>query len=201
VDSNALTVIVRGVGDVGSAIAHRLFRENYAVVIHDDPTPTTTRRGMAFADAVFDGSAILESGHAVRTHDLARVKETLDGHAAISVYVRDIGPLLADVRPDVLVDARLRRPAQPEVQRGLAEFTVGLGPSLVAGRHADVVVETSWERLGAVIAEGPVSLANSAATPGIATSMHLLMASSAPRHASATSFVRVKRLPRSERWP
>jgi hypothetical protein len=48
----ALTVVVRGVGDVGSAVAHRLFVEGYAVVIHDGPTPTTTRRGMAFADAV-----------------------------------------------------------------------------------------------------------------------------------------------------
>jgi hypothetical protein len=32
---------------------------------------------------------------------------------------------------------------EPEVQRGRAEFTVGLGPSLVAGRHANVVIETS----------------------------------------------------------
>lgn len=154
VESRDLTVIVRGIGDVGSAIAHRLFLERYAAVIHDDPTPTTTRRGMAFADAVFDGSVLLDGVHAVRAHDLARVKETLDGHAAIPVYVHDIGPLLADLKPDVLIDARLRKHARPEVQRGLAEFTVGLGPSLVAGGHADVVVETSWARLGAVIAEG-----------------------------------------------
>ena len=153
-ESRDLTVVVRSVGDVGSAIAHRLFLEHYAVVIHDDPMPTTTRRGMAFADAVFDGSALLDGVHAVRAHDLARVKEALDSHAAIPVYVRDIGPLLADVKPEVLIDARLRKHAEPEVQRGLAELTVALGPSLLAGRHADVVVETSWERLGAVITEG-----------------------------------------------
>jgi xanthine dehydrogenase accessory factor len=40
------------------------------------------------------------------------------------------------------------------VQRGLAELTIGLGPDLVAGRHADVVVETSWDALGTVITEG-----------------------------------------------
>jgi xanthine dehydrogenase accessory factor len=68
----ALTVVVRGVGDVGSAVAHRLFVEGYAVVIQDGPTPSTTRRGMAFADAVFDGTAILESVHAMRADDLAR---------------------------------------------------------------------------------------------------------------------------------
>ena len=131
-----------------------MFVEDYAVVMHDVPTPATTRRGMAFADAVFDGSAVLEGVHAVRAHDLARVKETVAAHRAIPVYVRDIGPLLADVHPDILVDARMRKHSQPEVQRGLARFTIGLGPALIAGCHADVVIETSWDRLGAIITDG-----------------------------------------------
>jgi xanthine dehydrogenase accessory factor len=154
VDSTVVTVVVRGIGDVGSAVAHRLFVEGYPFVIHDGPTPTATRRGMAFADAVFDGSATLESVHAVRAHDLARVKEALGSRRAIPVYVRDISPLLAEIRPQILVDARMRKHEKTEIQRGLANLTVGLGPSLVAGRHADVIVETSWDRLGAVITEG-----------------------------------------------
>jgi xanthine dehydrogenase accessory factor len=92
--------------------------------------------------------------HAVRAHDLARVKEALANRRAIPVYVREIGPLLAEVAPEILVDARMRKHDEREVQRGLANLTVGLGPSLVAGRHADVVVETSWDRLGAVITRG-----------------------------------------------
>jgi len=154
VEPQSVWVLVRGVGDIGSAVAHRLFREGYAVVLHDLPMPTTTRRGMAFADAVFDGHAALEGVHALRAHDLARVKEALASHNAIPVYVRDIGPLLADVRPSVLVDARMRKHAAPEAQRGLAPLTIGLGPDLVAGRRADVIVETSWEGLGAVITDG-----------------------------------------------
>jgi xanthine dehydrogenase accessory factor len=109
---------------------------------------------MGFADAVFDGHAALDGVHAVRAHDLARVNETLDSRNAIPVYVRDIGPLLTDVRPSVLVDARLRKHAGPEAQRELAPLTIGLGPDLIAGRHADVVVETSWDGLGAVIMDG-----------------------------------------------
>src|SRR5262245_28750344 len=66
VERQGVSVVVRGVGDIGSAIAHRLFRDGYTVVLHDLPTPTTTRRGMAFADAVFDGHAALEGVHAVR---------------------------------------------------------------------------------------------------------------------------------------
>jgi xanthine dehydrogenase accessory factor len=92
--------------------------------------------------------------HAVRAHDLARVKESLDSRNAIPVYVRDIGPLLAEIHPSVLVDARMRKHATPEVQRELAPLTVGLGPGLMAGRHADVVIETSWQGLGTVITDG-----------------------------------------------
>lgn len=147
-------MIVRGIGDVGSAVAHRLFREGYAVVLHDVPMPTTTRRGMAFADAVFGGHAALDGVHAVRAHDLARVRESLDSRNAIPVYVRDIGSLLADIRPSILVDARMRKHAPPEIQRGLAALTIGLGPDLEAGRHADVVIETGWEGLGAIITNG-----------------------------------------------
>jgi xanthine dehydrogenase accessory factor len=109
---------------------------------------------MAFADAVFDGSAILESVHAVRADDLARVKEALGHRRAIPVYVHDIGALLTDLHPEILIDARMRKHQQADIQRGLASFTVGLGPSLVAGRHADVIVETSWDRLGALISDG-----------------------------------------------
>jgi len=147
-------VVVRGIGDVGSAVAHRLFLEGYAVLIHDVPTPTTTRRCMAFADAVFDGSAILEKVHAVRAHDLLRVEETLASRRAIPIYIRDIGPLLAEMCPDILVDARIRKHDEPEIQRGFAKLTIGLGPSLVAGSHADVVVETTWDRLGTIIRTG-----------------------------------------------
>ena len=49
------TVLVRGIGDVGSAVAYVLADAGFAVLIHDDPAPTYTRRGMAFVDAVFEG--------------------------------------------------------------------------------------------------------------------------------------------------
>ncbi len=74
---DAPIILVRGVGDIGSAVAHRLFREGYGVVIHDDPKPTMTRRGMAFADAAFDGHAVLDGVRAVRADDLERVKQVL----------------------------------------------------------------------------------------------------------------------------
>ena len=90
-DLHGLKVVVRGVGDIGSAVAHRLFLSSCAVAIHDDPKPTTTRRGMAFTDAVFDGRATLEGVDARRAHDLAQVEELLASRRAIPVYIRPLG--------------------------------------------------------------------------------------------------------------
>jgi len=54
------SVLVLGVNDVASAVAHRLWSDGYAVVLISEPQPVVTRRGMAFADAVFDGEAELK---------------------------------------------------------------------------------------------------------------------------------------------
>ena len=109
---------------------------------------------MAFADAVFDGQATLDGVPAVRADELEHVRQALAQRESIPVYVRPWGPVLATPEHRVLVDARMRKHAAAEVQIGYADLTVGLGPSLVAGRHADVIVETSWGGPGAVLTEG-----------------------------------------------
>ena len=48
----------------------------------------------------------------------------------------------------------MRKHAAADGQIGYADLTVGLGPALVAARHAHVVVETSWDGLATVITEG-----------------------------------------------
>lgn len=159
-DWSALRVLVRGTGDVGSAVAHRLFGAGSAVVLHESAAPATTRRGMAFADAVFDGRAELDGVRAVLVDDARELPRCLDDHAVIPVVVLDLARLLEVVRPHVLVDARMRKRARPESQRGLAPFTVGLGPGFVAGETIDVAIETSWEAPGRVITVGaPLPLA------------------------------------------
>ncbi len=150
-----MLVVVRGVGDVGSAVAHRLFRAGYRVIIHDTGLPTTPRRRMAFTDAVFDGKAVLDGVTAVRVDDLAELPLVLSEGEIVPVVVADLREILVTVRPDVVVDARMRKRSQPEVQRGLAPLTIGLGPNFVTGENVDLAVETSWEDLGRVIEDGP----------------------------------------------
>jgi xanthine dehydrogenase accessory factor len=147
-------VLIRGSGDVGSAVAHRLLRHGHEVVVHDVALPAAPRRGMAFADAIFDGACELEGVRARR----AALDELGEGRRdeVLVCVAEELGDVLAAFVPDVLVDARMRKRAQPEAQRGLAPLTIGLGPNFIAGETVDLAIETQWgEDLGTIVLEGP----------------------------------------------
>ncbi|MDQ6775706.1 MAG: xanthine dehydrogenase [Actinomycetota bacterium] len=151
----ACVVLVRGSGDVGSAVGHRLFLSGHPVVIHDVPLPAAPRRGMAFTDAIFDGNCDLEGVKARRVDDLAVLAQALVDRAAVPVTTDEIAAVLAALRPDVLVDARMRKRAHPESQLALAPLTIGLGPNFVAGETTHLAIETRWgDELGTVITTG-----------------------------------------------
>lgn len=124
-------VLVRGIGDIGSTVGHLLYREAYAVVIHDAPLPAWTRRKMAFTDAIFDGEASLAGVDATRIDQLS----ALNGHArppTNAVSVHDFEALVHAFQPDILIDARMRKRQVPERQIELAKCTIGLGPNFSA---------------------------------------------------------------------
>jgi len=149
------TVVIRGIGEIGSAVAHALFRAGYAAVIHQPDMPLTTRRHMAFADAMFDGTARLDGVCARKVADPAALAAVIAGGGEIPIVTTALASLLDSVRPQVLVDAQLRKRSTPESQRGLAPLVIGLGPNFVAGGNVDIVVETSWDDLGKIIRRGP----------------------------------------------
>jgi xanthine dehydrogenase accessory factor len=99
----------------------------------------------------------------------------------------------------------MRKHEEPEAQLGLAEVTVGLGPSLVAGRHGDVVVETSWDLLGAIITAGasrplagePRELGGHARDRYVYAPGDGIFRT---KHVSATPFAEVRILPRLAPW-
>jgi xanthine dehydrogenase accessory factor len=150
-----LRILVRGANDIGSAVAHRLFVARYSVVIHETPKPTTTRRRMAFTDAVFDGLATLNGVEAIFIKRLYLLRGALVAHQIIPVVIKDFHELMQTLRPHVLVDARMRKHLQPEIQRRLADLTIGLGPNFIAGETVDIAIETNWgESLGRIIEQG-----------------------------------------------
>lgn len=154
--SPSLLILVRGTGDVGSAVAHVLFQAGYRIVMHDDPKSTATRRGMAFADALFDGQTELAGVRAIHVGEAAQVLALLQDKCAIPVVAGDLQAWLSILSVTVLVDARMRKRSMPEDQRGLARLVIGLGPNFVARGNVDVAVETKWgDDLGKPIYNGP----------------------------------------------
>jgi len=148
-------ILIRGSGDIGSAVACALFRAGFSLCLHDEPKPTVTRRKMAFSDAAFEGSAWLDALEARRVEHLETLDQCLGAHEFIPLLTCDFAQLLRVLQPQVLVDARMRKHAQPENQISLAALTIGLGPNFVAAENVHLAVETGrGADLGLVIHSG-----------------------------------------------
>ncbi|MFN3869200.1 MAG: nitrate reductase associated protein [Hyphomicrobiaceae bacterium] len=149
-------ILVLGTGDVASAVAHRLFCEGHFPVCQDGEQPPHSRRGMAFADALFDGTARLDGITATRVDDLDALVTAFAHHDVVPVTSLDVAQLIEAIRPGVVIDARMRKRRKPEPLVAAAPLTIGLGPNFVAGDTVDLAVETSWgDDLGRVVDRGP----------------------------------------------
>lgn len=149
-------MLIRGVGDVGSAIAYGLYSQGFEVILHDGPQPHYARRGMSFTDAMFDpDGAMLEALRARRCDNVTTLVSALSHREIIPVTTRDIASLCHSLKPQVLVDARMRKRLTPERQSHLALLTIGVGPNFVAGDTVHLVIESSWDGLGNIITQGP----------------------------------------------
>lgn len=151
------TALVLGQSEAASATAHRLHRGGWRVALAADAPPKVHRRRMAFADAWWDGSAVLEGTACIR---LSPERIARQGCAMGVVPFLALAPEAAlGVLPwAVAVDARLAKRSPPLRLRGRAALTIGCGPGHIAGETCDLAIETQWgERLGAVIAAGPTA--------------------------------------------
>jgi xanthine dehydrogenase accessory factor len=151
-------VLVMGGGDMGSAVAHRLFQEGMQVLICDRAQSPHARRGMAFTDALFEGSATLEGVIAQSQADLQGVAACWDAGEAIPIVTIAESLLLAAMSFDVLVDATMRRNRAPADLRTLARLSIGIGPGFEAGANCDVAIETQWgDSMGHVLYDRPAA--------------------------------------------
>jgi len=146
-------VLVLGIGDIGSAVAHRLFRAGELAAIQDDPPPGTSRRRMAFSDAMFDGETQL-TGVIARLISPAKLSPSTWSVRFIPVTAAPPRGAIEKLRPDVIVDARMKKRGRPERLKRLARLTIGLGPGFVAGETVDVAVETNSDNPGRIFRAG-----------------------------------------------
>jgi xanthine dehydrogenase accessory factor len=140
----SLRVLVVGGGDVGSAVAHRLFGQGVQVLIAERPKSPHARRGMAFTDAMFDGRAVLDGVEARLQSNLSEVEACWTAANAIPIVTLPESLLMETMRFDAVVEATLRRYRIPPDLRAQAELVMGLGPGYVPGINCHIAIETQW---------------------------------------------------------
>jgi xanthine dehydrogenase accessory factor len=147
-------VLIKGAGEQASAVAHRLFRCGFRVVMTDLERPTAVRRTVSFCSAIYEREISIEGVRGL--FHPAGPAESLEAFdwSHIPVLVDPLCRLRETWRPEVLVDARIMK-RNLDNRLDDAGLVIGLGPGLEAGRDVHFVVETHrGHHLGRVIERG-----------------------------------------------
>jgi xanthine dehydrogenase accessory factor len=149
-----LIVLIRGGGEVGSGIAHRLYRSRFRICITEVASPLAVSRGTCFSEAIFDSTKAIEDITAVRTLPSmeAIYKVWREGNIPIVVDPElAVKPIL---KPDVLINAMmLKRETNTRITD--APLVIGIGPGFTAGVDVHAVIESNHSNnLGRVIWQG-----------------------------------------------
>ncbi len=153
-----LTVLLRGGGDLASAVIHKLKKSGFPVIVCDLPQPSCVRRTVSYCNAIYEGDWEIEGVTSRHIDDLSKIGPTLEEGLVPILTLPD--SLVRDfVKPDIFIDATLsKRP--PDYDLSWAPLVIGLGPAIEAGKQAHVVVETKrGHYLGRLVHQGQ-ALAN-----------------------------------------
>ena len=148
-----IVVLVRGGGEMASGIAYRLNRCHMKVLITEVAAPTTVRRTVAFAEAVYRGRHAIEGVEAVRVSSAADCSAAWE-QGTIPLFVDPDAKVREAIHPQVVVDAIMAK-RETGTDPSYAPLVIGVGPGFVAGVHAHAVVETHrGHNLGRVLWQG-----------------------------------------------
>lgn len=146
-------VAIRGGGEVGTAIAHKLQRSGFKVFVIENDMPISIRRTVAYAQAVFQGEMTVQGIKGVKVDHAEEIMEAWE-KKEIPVIVDTDCQILREIPVDVLIDAIMAR-KNTGTTKGMATITIATGPGFVASEDVDIVIETKkGHDLGRLIFEG-----------------------------------------------
>jgi xanthine dehydrogenase accessory factor len=148
-----LTVLVKGGGEIASAIAHRLTRAGFHVCLTEVPIPLAVHRGSTYCEAVFDGEKTVEDLTARLAGSFEEVEQIWQ-EGRIPVIIDPETKIKDFVRPQVLVDATMLK-NNTTTKIDDAPLVIGVGPGFNVGKDVHLIVESYHdENLGKVITKG-----------------------------------------------
>lgn len=148
-----MLVVIKGAGDLASGIAYRLKKCGFNIVMTETQYPTVIRHTVAFASAVYMGTASVEDEIAVLCKDIETIEGVLK-QQKIAVIVDEKARCIKELKPDVVVDAII---AKYNLGTHImdAKKVIGVGPGFTVGKDCHFVIETKrGHDLGRVRAEG-----------------------------------------------
>jgi len=148
-----LITIVKGGGEMGSGVVHRLVRSGFKVCITEIPEPLAVRREVSFCEAVFSGQQKVEGLIGKRFHNPEEVFRAWE-EGLVPVLIDPECAVRKILKPEVIIDAILAK-KRVTTQITDAPLVIGLGPGFRAGVDVHCVVETNRGHfLGRVIEGG-----------------------------------------------
>ncbi len=148
-----LSIIVKGGGEMGSGVVHRLVRSGFRVCITEIPEPLAVRREVSFCEAVFTGRQEVEGLVGQRVENPEEVSRAWE-RGLVPVLVDPACALREVLKPGVLIDAILAK-NRATTQITDARLVIALGPGFSAGANVHYVIETNRGHfLGRVIEKG-----------------------------------------------
>jgi len=148
-------VVVRGGGDMATAVVHRLWRAGFRTLVLEAEHPAAIRRQVAVSEAVYEKKATVEGMTAVLIASINEM-EAVFAEGNVPLLVDPQGEAIAVLQPDVVVDAIIAK-KNLGTRMDMAPLTVALGPGFEAGKDVHAVIETMrGHNLGRVIRAGSV---------------------------------------------
>jgi len=148
-----IVVMVKGGGEVATAVGHRLAQSHFRVCLTEKANPTAVNRGVAFCEAVYDGEKQVEGVVAKLITSAEEVLPTWQENK-LPIIVDPQASIRNLLHPEVIVDAIMAK-KNLGTEIGDAALVIGLGPGFRAGKDVHVVIETNnSENLGRVILSG-----------------------------------------------
>jgi hypothetical protein len=156
-DSSAPLAIVLGANEIASAVAVKLRKAHFSIILSHDPYPPVIRRGMAFYDALFDDVVIIHGVTGERAETALELADAASRKNCVAVTTLQLCDLLALRRIPILIDARIQNRIVTPDFRHYVGLAVGLGPNFTVGVNCDIAVETLPASAGALAAENSIA--------------------------------------------
>ena len=148
-----LNVLIRGAGEVASAVAHKLARSNFKVCLTEISKPIAVSRGVAFCEAIYDGDKEVGGVVAKLVSSPDKISEVWQ-EGKLPILIDAEAKVKEALNPDILIDAIM---AKKNLGTNItdAPLVIGLGPGFQVGRDVHIIVETNnSESLGKVLLSG-----------------------------------------------